>query len=115
MFQILNLDGQKGGYDDQNKALFVEIREPFYAAGKLLHWPEPSTVGLGLNKTIIDVLLKMKCHLVVRVVSAGASYWCDYDRIKKFLAEHQCSYTISGKTLKVISWKLFVRLGEHSE
>jgi len=113
MFQKLNLEGQNAGYEDQIKALFVTIHEPFYAAGKLLHWPESSTIGLGLNKTIIDVLLKMKCNLVVKVDTAHASYWCHYDRIKKFLDEHQTEYTISGKTLNVISWKIFIRLGEH--
>jgi hypothetical protein len=115
MFTIHNMEGQKTGYEDQNKIIYVTINEPFYSAGKLLHWPESSTVGLGFNHTIIDVLLKLKADLVVRVGTTNSSYWVSYDRVKKFVKEHQTQYTVSGKTLTVLSWKIFVRVGEHQE
>jgi hypothetical protein len=113
MYQTINLEGQKAGYEDIHKILYVYIQEPFYSAGKLLNWNLPKPVGLGFNKSIIDLLLKLKCNLVVKVISARSNYWVHYDRVKKFIDEHNCNYTVSGKTLTVLSWSIFVRLNEH--
>ena len=113
MSQSFVFDGQFVKYNHSTKTAFTSIREPYYAAGKVLGWPE-KVPGIGLNLKIIDFIMKTKCHLVVRVESTGHNYWIYFDALKKFIDTHYCSY--KGKTgveMKVISWKKFVRLTEH--
>jgi len=113
MLHHLRMEGEKVTYDDMGKTLYVVIQEPFYSAGKKLGWNESKTAGLGFNKSIITHILKFKCHMVVNVGTAQYSYWIHYDRLKKFIEDHNCNYTVSGKELIVISWETFVRLNEH--
>ncbi len=108
------LEGQAIQYNSMIKTAYVTINEPFYSAGKKLGWKHPDP-GLGFNHSIIDFVMKRQCHLVVKIGISGVSYWIYYDRLKQFLENNNCDYHISGKNLKVISWKLFVRLSEHEE
>jgi hypothetical protein len=112
--QFLTLEGQKVTYNEETKTLFLTIEEAFYSAGKLLGWERPDP-GIGLNTSIINFIKKYKCHLVIKVAEANHSYWIYYDTLMDFINKNNCDYTISGKTLKVISWKKFIRLTEHIE
>lgn len=108
------LEGQCIQYNPMIKTAYATIQEPFYSAGKKLGWSKPGP-GLGLNQSIIDFVMKRECHLVVKIGISNTQYWIYYDRLKQFLENNNCDYTVSGKTLKVISWKSFVRLNDHEE
>jgi hypothetical protein len=108
------LESQEIQYNPSIKTAFTTINEPFYSAGKKLGWKK-SEPGIGLNQSIIDFVMKRQCHLVVKIGVSNVQYWIYYDRLKQFMADNNCKYTVSGKTLTVISWKLFVRLNEHEE
>lgn len=105
------LSGQPIQYNPETKTAFTVINEPFYSAGKKLGWKNPDP-GIGLNQSIIDFILKRKCHLVVKVDISGHCYWIYHDRLKQFMDQNNCDYTINGIRLKIISWKIFTRLNE---
>ena len=50
---------------DDCYALYVWIDEPFYKAGKIYGWPNP-TLGIGLNREILDRALM--CERKIRIV-----------------------------------------------
>jgi len=108
MTQIFMFEGQKIVYNHLTKMAKTTIEEPFLTAGRTLGWEE-NVPGLGLNLSIIKFILKTKCNLIVYVGTAGKDYWIRYDKLKQFIETHNCDYNVSGKSLKVISWKIFVR------
>jgi hypothetical protein len=112
ILQFLKFEGQSTVFNEETKTLFLTIEEPFYSAGKLLSWEKPDP-GIGLNLSIINFIKKYKCHLVIKVAESNHSYWIYYDSLISFMNNNNCDYTISGKNLKVISWKKFIRLTEH--
>lgn len=117
MSQIFKFEGQELRYNHYTKTAFTTINEPFLTAGKKLGWEE-NTPGIGLNLQLLEFILKMKCHLVIKVVRVKDQlvnhyYWIYFDTLKQFLDTHFCDYTVSGVQLKVIFWKKFIRLQEH--
>lgn len=113
------LDGQEISYNPYTKQVHTTIIEPFKTANKMLGWPNPHGAGLGFNQSVIDFVIQHKCFFVVKVMKNpdgsfnGHRYWVNYDRLEQFLKNNYCKYEISGKTLKVVSWKIFVKVDEH--
>lgn len=109
------LEGQELQWNPYTKQALAKISEPFKSANKILGWEHPHGAGLGFNQSIIEFVLKHQAFFVVKVLSENKMYWATWERVKGFLDTHNCDYEVSGKKLKVISWKIFVRVQDHSD
>ena len=109
------IDGQKIIHVPDTKAVYIDIREPFFSAGKKLGWEEKCP-GLGINQKIIDFVLKTKSRLVINVLSAGVKYWISWDHIKDFMEHNDCNWGVKGGvTVIVLPWRQTVRKVEHKQ
>ena len=108
MTEFYNLDGQQIAYNPESKIVKTTINEPFFKASKILNWNKPSP-GLGLNRKIIDFVLKTKSRLIVHVTTSGHDYWIASDKLVEILKTHNTQYKVVGTTwLCVLPWKDFV-------
>ena len=108
--------GQKTFFNPENKTLYFSIKEAFHKAGRLLNWEDPTSEGLGLNKGIIDSVMKYKVHLVVKVETEEKWYWIYFDRLENFIQKNNTEYILpSGMKLNVISLDVFSPLAMHTE
>lgn len=103
------LDGQPLVYGAESKICKTTIEEPFIKAGKILGWIDHCP-GIGLNKKIIEFVVRRKATLIVHVASAGNDYWISWDKLQDFIKNNNTEYMAGGKKLvDVISWKAFTR------
>jgi len=101
------LEGQKINLSMESKIIKTTINEPFYKAGKILGW-KSSSAGLGINHSIIKLVLKTKCRLIVHVASAGHDYHVSPDQIKHFIKNNNTEYKAGGKKfVTVLPWRIF--------
>jgi len=101
------LEGQMIKYSLETKIIKTTINEPFYKAGKILGW-KGSTAGLGINHSIIKLVLKTKCRLIIHVATAGHDYWVTHDIIKHFIKNNNTEYKAGGKKfVTVLPWRIF--------
>lgn len=105
----LKLEGQKFILNSNNNSVVLEITQPFMSAGKKLGWDYTlfGVVGLGVNRSIIRFILTRKSQLVITVLSDNKKYWIRHDQIRHFIRFNRSNYSVSGKTLNILPWKLF--------
>lgn len=106
----LKLGGQEFIYNESSKSVILEITQPFNTAGRVLGWDdEYGLKGLGINKEIVSFVMKTKSKLLIRVLSdqSNSSYWLNYDHLMKIIKNMITEYSVSGKELHVIPWRLF--------
>ncbi len=106
---------QKCVYNLESKVFKTTIDEPFMKAGKILGWAD-SAPGLGLNKTMLNFVIRMRLRLVVHVASAGKDYWITHQKLYRFIKDNNTDYKVGfDNWLNVISWKEFTRFMPKSE
>jgi len=106
---------QKCVYNLESKILKTTIREPFMKAGKILGWGD-SSPGIGLNKTILSFVIRMRLRLIVFVESADCDYWITHEKLYQFIKKNNTEYKVGNDNwLNVISWKEFTRFMHKGE
>ena len=108
MTDKITLEGQSFYYNHETHLAKITIFQPFYKAGKILGWnKEFKSVGLGLNKSIINFILKTKSTLIIRVEQENKEYWIRYDALNHFIKNNNTEYKAGGKKfVHVIPWKI---------
>lgn len=108
--QILKLEGQEFIFNAESGVAVLEITQPFMKAGKILDWNDSLGVpGLGINKAICKFVEQKKIKLLVRVLSnpGNKEYWINYDKLRSCIKTVNTEYSVSGKFIHVIPWRLF--------
>lgn len=107
--QTLKLEGQEFIFNPESNVVVLEITQEFVSAGKQIGWDIENfgSPGFGINQAIINFIISRKSRLKIILLSTGQQYWIFYDHIKHFIKHNPCKYTISGKELIVIPWRLF--------
>jgi hypothetical protein len=81
----------------------VEIREPFYSAGKKFGWPGASA-GIG----VMARLCRGEGILRVRVLSASDTvYWIEKWRAREIVRRYRSFHMAKSTKLAVIPWNEF--------
>lgn len=96
MKKILNYDGQEASWDTEEKILYVNIKEPFYSAGKIYGW-EGNPMGVGINKGFVELAVNYGGTIRFTVDNHPIVYNIDAIRFKKFVTQHN-SIWIKNKT-----------------
>lgn len=106
---------QKCVYNLDSKICKTTIHEPFIKAGKMLGWGN-SSPGLGLNKSILTFVIRLRLRLVIHVESVGKDYWITSEKLYDFIKNNNTEYKVGNDNwLNVISWKEFTRFMPKSE
>lgn len=104
------LGGQDVIFNQEAKVLILNIREPFYSAGKILSWdPKLGSAGFGINKEILRfVITDRKLKLLIRCDSSPQrEYWANYDTLFDFISKNNTEYFTHGVWLHLFPWKIF--------
>ena len=115
MTECYILDGQKVIFNPEAKILKTTIEKPFFSAGRILGW-KGKTAGIGINKKIIEKVLRNNATLIVYVWDSDRDYFLRPDKLKQFLLHHNHEYLTPKKIwVDVIPWDLFTHHIEHTE
>lgn len=109
--RTLKLEGQKFKFNESSGVVIFEITQPFMTAGRMLGWSSEFGIpGFGINRSIIKFVQQRRIKLLIRVLSAPGNkeYWINHSTLTDFIKHNISEYTVSGKTINVIPWVLFV-------
>lgn len=104
-----SLGGQEVMLNQNSNVLILNIKEPFYSAGKILSWDQKTgTAGFGVNKEIIKYVIEARLKLLIRCdVAPQREYWANFDSIFYFIKSANTEYFTNGMWLNVLPWSLF--------
>lgn len=82
----------------------INIREPFYSAGKIYGWPG-KTIGLGIDL----LLLEGDGDLEVTVNKNPQIWVIQKSMAREFVRKYKSYFHVKGKELGVIAWEAFLK------
>ena len=85
--------------------IFINIKEPFYSAGKKYSWQLKNSVGIGLSQELVDFTDLNGLALGVLVgTKTDRFYQCNPIEIKNFVIRTESIDKRAGVTLLVYPW-----------
>jgi len=114
MTEFYKIEGQKVAYNPESKIIKTTIHEFFRKAGHILGWKN-KTAGLGINKKIIELILKTNSTLIIYVEESDRDYFLQPDKLKHFLLNNNHEYMTPKKVwVDVIPFDLFTHRMVHT-
>ena len=92
----LSYEGQSFIFNHERHVIKLVIRKTFRNAGSLLEWdPKYGKKGIGINKSIISLLIKTKSNLIIRLEEEQKEYRIKFDKIEQFLKNNKTEHRVN--------------------
>ena len=103
------IGGQPVIVNDSNNVLKFNIDTPFFTAWRKFGWSFQSS-GLGVNKKIIDYVLRNRMRLFIHVNDDNKDYIIEPEELEDFILKNECNYIVKDTELNVIPKIIFKEL-----